>query len=908
MRDARAQRTHALFVRALDVDESARDGFIAAECGSDTDLEARVRRLLAAVPRATQFLETPALRSRPCHVPELDDGPGAPPPLAIRGYRVLRVIGRGGMATVYEAEQTQPRRIVALKVMSVALANTGAVRRFEYETEVLARLRHPGIAQIYAAGTCEDAVGRSLPYFAMELVPEARTITQYAMSRGLGLRARVALLAEVCDAVQHGHQLGVIHRDLKPANILVDVSGRPKVIDFGVARPAEPQQAGLTQQADARQLIGTLTAMSPEQCTDGAAVDVRTDVYALGVVLYELVTGRLPLDLHQASQPEALRIITQTTPRRPSTLVPAARGDLDAVILMALEKEPARRYASAGALAADLRRHLDDQPIEARPAGALEQLRKFARRNRALVGGIAAVFVTLIAGVATTTRMTYVAEHARRAAETRERELEQVTAFQEDQLSGLDVRLMGERLKSALAAGMEAALAARAGAVAERERAELTRLLEDVNFTTIAAQSLDENLLQRSYAAIQEQFATQPLVQARLLHRLAGTRAILGLPERAAPVLEEALRLRREHLGEDHPDTLRSLHGLGALALALGQRDQAVARLREAYARSTRVGGPDDPATLNLGVSLGGALRQQGDLAAAEEIGCKTLAGLRRVQGDDHPATLSALNNVAIIYAVQGKLAEAEAAWRELHERRRRLAGEDHPSCLGTLANLAMVLQDQGKFDAARPLLERTLAGERRQKGDDHPDTLVSISNLASLLCEIEDFAGAEQLYGECVERRQRTLGPEHPSTLVARAALASVWQASGRAAAAEPALREVLAAQQRLLGDDHPDTLSTRLGIVEALLDLRRFDEAGAGAAAALAAAERMHPRGHWMIAQCRVELGQALAGGGTLAAAEAALTQGYDELRRSRGDAAAPTRAAAKALADYYALSARE
>jgi WD40 repeat protein len=301
------------------------------------------------------------------------------------------------MASVYEAEQEQPRRTVALKVMSRALANTSAVRRFRYETEALARLHHPGIAQIYEAGTCDDGHGHPLPFFAMELVPGSCTLTEFAERSALTLSDRLSLFAAVCDAVHHGHQCGVIHRDLKPSNILVDGSGRTKIIDFGVARSTEQDLAGLTRRAEVGQLIGTLNYMSPEQCAGRAGVDARTDVYSLGVVLYELLSGRLPHELSRVSIPEAVRIISEREPDRLGATVPAARGDLEAIAMMAMQKEPVRRYNGAGALAADIRRYLNHQTIDARPPTVAHQVTLLAKRHRVLVGAGGALLATLVA-------------------------------------------------------------------------------------------------------------------------------------------------------------------------------------------------------------------------------------------------------------------------------------------------------------------------------------------------------------------------------------------------------------------------------------------------------------------------------------------------------------------------------
>jgi eukaryotic-like serine/threonine-protein kinase len=379
------RRAHAIFVAALELEPEKRSEHLSSACGGDAAVRREVDRLLAAAQTSVGFLESPALGR----------AGGAGPP-QVRGYRVLRVLGVGGMATVYEAEQESPRRRVALKVMHMSLARTSALQRFRFETEVLARLKHPGIAQIYEAGTCDGPGGQQVPFFAMEFVEDALTITAHARSAGLSTRQRLTMFADACDAVQYGHQVGVIHRDLKPGNVLVDQGGRTKIIDFGIARSVATDAESLTRHEGGGQLLGTLNAMSPEQCAGGHRVDTRTDVYALGVTLYELVTGRLPHDLSESPMPEAIRIIQSVDPPRPGTLTPDAAGDLEAIILMAMDKDPRRRYDGAGSLATDVRRFLESKTVQARLPSPLHHARLFARRHRVLVTATGVIAATVV--------------------------------------------------------------------------------------------------------------------------------------------------------------------------------------------------------------------------------------------------------------------------------------------------------------------------------------------------------------------------------------------------------------------------------------------------------------------------------------------------------------------------------
>lgn len=397
-----ARRAHSLFMKAIELDPEDRARYLRSACAGDLDLERRIGDLLSALDRAPTFLETPALGNRPTATQ-----PPTSIPRTIGEYHIERMIGAGGMATVYEAIQDQPKRRVALKVMRHGLMHTSAVHRFQFETEVLAKLQHPGIAQIFEVGAYDAGHGVTAPFFAMEFIDDATPINSFAERRGLSLSERMELFTSVCDAVQHGHQLGVIHRDLKPGNILVDAQGRPKVIDFGVARSADPQQAWITRHTDFGQLIGTLHYMSPEQCAGDNRISIRTDVYSLGVVLYELLCGRLPHDLSQTPLPDALQIIRQRTTPPPSAHDPRLRGDIDAIVMMAIDKEPDRRYPTAEALAADIRRYIRHETIDARSPTMVYRCRLFVRRHRALVAAAASVLLAIVGGGVMSARFAY---------------------------------------------------------------------------------------------------------------------------------------------------------------------------------------------------------------------------------------------------------------------------------------------------------------------------------------------------------------------------------------------------------------------------------------------------------------------------------------------------------------------
>jgi WD40 repeat protein/predicted Ser/Thr protein kinase len=392
MPEPSSETVEALFQQALDLDPQRRGAFLDEQCGGDLDLRAAVEELLqfdAKAQSVPDFLRSPAAAVRaalPLRAEAM--------PASFGRYRILRLYGEGGMGTVYEAEQDNPRRTVALKVIRPGLVSPEHVKRFGHEAQILARLQHPGIAQVYEAGIGAD--GR--PFFAMEFI-RGMPLDEYAISRDLDAAARLELLARVCDAVQHAHDRGVIHRDLKPGNILVDESGQPKVLDFGVAHVTAADLLTTLSRTQAGQLLGTLSYMSPEQiAADPTGLDGRSDVYTLGVILFELLAHRLPYHLEQLPVHEVARVIQLEEPSRLGSIDALYRGDVEIMVAKALEKDKARRYASAGDLASDIRRYLRGEAILARPAPALYQLRKFARRHKGLVAGVSGIFAALLVG------------------------------------------------------------------------------------------------------------------------------------------------------------------------------------------------------------------------------------------------------------------------------------------------------------------------------------------------------------------------------------------------------------------------------------------------------------------------------------------------------------------------------
>ncbi|MBA3949047.1 MAG: serine/threonine protein kinase [Acidobacteria bacterium] len=678
-------------------------------------------------------------------------------PAMIGPYRILRLLGEGGMGVVYEAEQASPRRTVALKVIKAGHANGEMLRRFENEALALGRLQHPGIGQIYDAGTADTPFGRQ-PYFAMELV-HGQPLVDYCETHQLTAQQRLELIATICDAVQHAHQRALIHRDLKPANILVDESGQPHILDFGVARLTD-SDAQATRQTDMGQLIGTLAYMSPEQVLgDPAEIDTRSDVYALGVILYEVLAGKRPYELGRQLT-EVVRTISEQEPTALRSVNRTYRGDIDTIVNKALEKDKTRRYASAAELAADIHRHLRDEPIMARPPSASYLLQKFARRNRALVFGAAAVLVVLVLGVVTST---WLAVQARRA-ETKAR---QQSAIAE---------AVNEFLQNDLLA--QASANNQAGPRAKPD--------PDLKVRTA---------LDRAAVAIEGKFNDQPEVEAAIRKTIGQTYAQLAQYAESRRQLDRAFDLERRVWGPESPKTLNTLNALARTVWHQGRYSELETLIAPALEIERRVLGPEHPDTLFAMNILGNVNRALGREAPAEALYRQTLEIRRRVLAPEHPDTLISMNNLANVFWSQGKYGEAQVLYGQTLEIQRRVLGPEHPDTLLSMGNLADAFGKDGKYAEAGPLFTETVAISHRVLGADHPRTLAFLMDFASMYQRQGKYAMAETLSAQVLAGRLRAIGSEHPDSMPSAPDLALAYVSQRKFAQSEPLARAAMVA-----------------------------------------------------------------------------------------------------------------
>jgi eukaryotic-like serine/threonine-protein kinase len=780
------RRAEEILFRVAALPEGERARVVEQACRGEPALASEVASLLAHAGRLGAFLEESALGTDFKLLPAIVRGGAAPddmPGRTVGHWRIERRIASGGMGTVYLAQRAdgQFTQRVAIKIVKRGMDSDEILRRFRAERQTLAALDHPNIARLLDGGATETGQ----PYLVMEYV-EGEPIDEFCDRRRLGNVERLRLFLVVCDAVRYAHQNLVVHRDLKPGNILVTADGTPKLLDFGIATVIASGAPAHATSAQERRL--TPEYASPEQVA-GRAVATTSDVYSLGVILYELLTGHRPYQFPTRTPAEIERVVVDGPPatapsdvvmrsetrRDPgrsddTTITPGAvssaraatpsqlrrrlRGDLDTIVLAALRKEPERRYASVEQLASDLRLHLQGLPVSARKDTFVYRASKFVRRH-AVATTLAALSVLLLAGgVAAFAWQARVASRQRDEAFVARDQSEAITAFLQDMLAAADPAQRGDDVT-------------------------VHEVLDE------AASRLDTEL------------AAQPLVQAHLLSTIGRTYLTLGLYAEAERELRQAHAQRLALLGPHHHDVAESMADLAALLYARRSFDEAEALLRGALDIFRDVRGLENADEAKTLSSLGAVLRAQGRLQEAESVQRRSLEIRRAVAGPDSLDVAESLNNLAGVLIGQRRFEDAEPALTEALDIRRARLGEDHPLVAQTIDNLAVLLHHTGALERAEPLYREALALEKELLGESHPDVAVTQHSLAILLLARGDLAGAEELLAASLATREQTLAPDDARLVMGRLDLAEVLASRGDWDAAEPLLEASAAAVQ---------------------------------------------------------------------------------------------------------------
>jgi len=758
------------------------------------------------------------------------EGAAVEPGKRIGRYRLVKQIGTGGFGVVFLAEQEEPvRRRVALKVIKIGMDTREVIARFNRERQALAMMDHPNIARVLDAG--ETNAGR--PYFVMEYIDGAK-ITDYCDQHHLSVRERLGLFAQVCQAIQHAHLKGVIHQDIKPSNVLVaeqDSQPVPKVIDFGIAKATlERRFTKETIVTTYQQFAATPAYMSPEQAGFGGQdIDSRTDVYSLGMLLYELLTSQPAFEaaeLRQAAIDEIFKTVREKDPPRPSarlttlsverlsnvahcrqadsaSLPKLLRGDLDWIVMKALEKDRNRRYETANGLAMDILRYLDNDVVLARPPDWRYRLRKLIRRNRLAFGAAAGVILALAFGVAVST---WQAVRATRA----ERGQTEVARFLKLTLTGVGPSVARGRDTTILREILERTVA-RLGKDLKNEPGVEAELRNTIGSVYLELGDYDQaEKMCREGLAIRRSKHLEPLKVADSLNNLGNVLYKKGQLPQAETAQREALAIRKKKLGAQHPDVASSLSNLAIVLWEQGNLTEAERLLREALAIRTKRLGYDNEDTAESLDNLAAVLSLEEKLPEAETMQREALALDVKLLGRDHPGVAFSLNNLADTLREEGKLEEAEATNREALALRKKLLGEEHADVAASLHNLATVLAAEGKWNEAEGSNRAALAMRRKVLGNRHIDVAGSLNNLAGVLVHEQKLAEAETLQREALDIQKEQLGPEHRDIAGSLNVLGTILWTQGKFVEAEAINRAALTMFRRVMGNESLDVAST--------------------------------------------------------------------------------------------------
>jgi serine/threonine-protein kinase len=871
--DDRNQRVEQLFAEAMQLPADERAGFLARACPDDLELRREVESLVNAHDLVGDFLGT-ADRIRATTL--LNDGEPTDSGERIGAYRVIRELGRGGMGVVYLAKRAdgQFEQKVALKLIKRGMDSDEIQRRFLMERQILARLQHPNIARLLDGGVTDQGQ----LYFAMEFV-EGTPLIRFCDENELGIEARLQLFLSVCRGVRSAHRQLVVHRDLKPSNILVTHSGEPKLLDFGIAKLLDTDRDDGQTLTRAGLRLATPEYGAPEQLR-GEPVTTSTDTYALGVILYELLTGQRPYRFER-NKPEAMeQVISRTVPTRPSVVVGRPRdvrrlrGDLDTIALKALRAEPERRYASVESLQEDIENYLNGLPVKAREDTLAYRTVKFVSRHRLAVVAVLIMAVSLAGGVSAVLWQSHLT--AAEAAKAREVQAFLVEMFiasdpaqaRGEELSARDLLERGaERVDTELVAQPDF-------------RADMIWLIGSL-FDKLGQYDRAEALYEQSLEARRELYGPVHLDVAESLLSLGSVIREQGKFERAEPLLREALEIHRQELPNGDPEIGQSLNDLGLMLAEAGDYESSEAMLRECLAIYRQAYGAEHERVAGALSNLAQIIKWKGDLETAETLYRESIAMRRKLLGDDHPKVAITVGNLGSLFLMNGDLAAAEPLLRESLEIRRRVLGENHPDVALNLNNLAAVYSESRNYVEAEPLYRQAWEMNKGFHGDRNWRVATNMHNLGAVLMELGDYTEAELLLAGAEEQRREFLGEDHPRLADTLMMLADLRLRQGDLEGAEALLAEAFEVRDRAGQGAHPRRATTLLIQGRLRLIQNRPAEAEPLLRQAMEIREQRLIKGHWRRAEAQALLGECLVRLERTAEAEPLLRRGCEGLQ---------------------------